>query len=353
MNEGMGRGNDGFAGLSSLGEQLKGKLLEEAVELAERGRHLEATARFDQAGVQPGEQREHGDKLAYAFYRRALARQGDEEESQALWDLERARQFPGVAARVRLLIQERVTAIQSDAHADARKFEKALAGRFDSAPSAVELRRKFLSRYGLGQPKRRRAVDGIDEIASVGVYRWAGDSKRNEQWSQLIRDFKKGEPGLPAFFGRILSEYVRATPQCTAWIGEVDCLVPVPAAAGRTAERGVDIVASTSVQLGWRLGIPVRKDFLRRKEGAERSRFLGKTELASQYQFNEKKTRDVRGRVVILLDDVMNRGNTAGVCGRLLREHGCARVVLLVLAQSESSLQSSRHSGDGSFQVGT
>ena len=342
-----------MAGLSSLGEQLKGKLIEEAVELARRGRHLEATARFDQAGMLPGEQREHGDELAHAFYRRALARQRDEEESEAIRDLERARQFPGVGARVRLLIQERMTAIQSDAHAEARKFDKALAGRFDSAPSAVELRRKFLSRYGLGQPKRRRAVDGIDEMSCVGVYRWAGDTNRNEQWSQLIRDFKKGEPGLPAFFGRILSEHVRETPQCTAWIDEVDCMVPVPAAAGRTAERGADIVASASEQLGFRLGIPVRKDFLRREDGAERSRFLGKTELASQYRFNGKKTGDIRGRIVMLVDDVMNRGYTAGVCARLLREHGCVRAVLLVLAQSESSLQSSRHADEGSFQVGS
>ena len=61
-----------------------------------------------------------------------------------------------------------MTAIQSDAHADARKFDKALAGRFDSAPSAVELRREFLSRYGLGQPNRRRVVDGIDEMSLRG-----------------------------------------------------------------------------------------------------------------------------------------------------------------------------------------
>ena len=323
------------------------------MELAMRGQHVEASAAFDQTGLLPGELGKHGERLAYSFYRRALVRQREEEESLAVKDLERARQFPGVGTHVRLLIQERLTAIQSEADADVRKFDKALAGRFDSAPSTVELRGKFLARYGLTQPNRRRTVDGIDEISCVGVYRWAGDTNRNEQWSHLIREFKKGEPGLPAFFGRILAEHVKATPQCKAWIGEVDCIVPVPAAGRRTAERGVEIVVAMAEQLGWRLAIPVRKDLLKRNEGSERSRFVSKAELSDQYRFNEKKAGEARGRTVLLLDDVMNRGHTAGVCGRLLKDRGCGRVVVLVLAQSESSLQSSRHGDEGRFEVGT
>ena len=45
----------------------------------------------------------------------------------------------------------------------------------------------------------------------------------------------------------------------------------------------------------------------------------------------------------LLLDDVMNRGHTTGVCALRLRECGCERVIVLVLALAESSLQSSRH----------
>ena len=329
--------------LSSLGLQLKARLLQEAVESARRGRHLVATARFDQSGVQPGEQSEHADNLAYAFYRRALSYQSDQDESRATGDLEKARQFPGVPVQLRSLIQQRLTAIQKGPHPEIRKFDKAIAGRFDRPPSVVELRGEFLNRYGLSQANRLRTADGIDQISSVGVYRWAGDRNRNEQWSRLIRQFKGGDPVLPAFFGRILSEHMRATATCKAWLGEVDFVVPVPAAACRTAERGINILERTSEHLCWRLGIPIRTDFLRRKEGSERSRFVRTTELASQYRFNKKNAEDIRGRTVMLLDDVMNRGHTTGVCASLLSEFGCTRVFLLVLAQAESSLQSSRH----------
>ena len=331
------------AGFSSLGQQLKARLLEEAVDLARQGQHLGAAARFDQTGAQPAEFSADGAEMAYAFYRRALHHQMEGNGSAASEDIGRAQQFPGVLPQLRSLIQERSTAMHKDLPAEVRKFDQAVAGRFDRAPSVVELRAEFLKRYGLSEANRRRAVDEVDEISSVGVYRWAGDRNRNEQWSRLIRQFKGGDSVLPAFFGRILAEHVRATPMCKAWLADVDYVVPVPAAAGRTAARGVEIVVKTGEHLGWRLGVPVRMDFLRRNEGAERSRFVGKTELASQYRFNEKKADHVLGRTVMLLDDVMNRGHTVGVCASLLREFGCARVVLLVLAQSESSLQSSRH----------
>ena len=340
-------------GLSSLALQLKAKLLEEAVELARRGQHLEATARFDQSRVRPGEQSEQGSDLAYSYYRRALCHQKDQDEFRAIADLEKARQFPGISTPLRLLIQQRLTAIQSGAHADTLKFDEAIAGRFERPPSAVDLRGEFLKKYRLSQANRLRTVDGIDEISSVGVYRWAGDRSRNEQWSQLIRQFKDGKPALPGFFGRILAEHVRATPMCGAWLGEVDYIVPVPAAAARSAERGIDIVVRTGEHVSSRLKIPMRSDFLKRQESAERSRSVSKTELTSQFRFNEKNAEEIRGRTVLLLDDVMNRGHTAGVCASLLREFGCARVMLLVLAQSESSLQSSRHAPEEAQHVGS
>ena len=308
-----------------------------------QGRHLEAVLKFEQCGLQPGEQSKRGGDLAYSFYRRALCRQRDQDESQAIGDLEKARQFPGVPSWLKSLIQQRLTAIRRGAHPEARRFNNAIAGRFGRPPSVVELRREFLKRYGLSQANRPRIVKGIDEISSVGVYRWAGDRNRNEQWSRLIRQFKGGDHVLPVFFAQILAEHVRATPMCEAWLGEVDYIVPVPASAVRTAKRGVDIVATTGEHLSWRLAVPIRTDFLRRKEFSERSRFVAKTELATQYAFNERHAEEIKGRTVMLLDDVMNRGYTAGVCASRLRAFGCARVVMLVLAQSESSLQSSRY----------
>ena len=332
-----------FAGLSDLKVQLQDKWLEEAARLARKGHYLAAVEAFDKFGALPEQQAKHANHLAYAFYRRALTLQSDLDKPSAIEDLQTALRFPGLARQLSWLIHSRLTVIQKGASAEVRKFDAAIARRFERSPSEVTLRNEFLKRFGLNQAKRRRVVEGVDEVSAIGVYRWAGDTKRNEQWSRLIRMFKQGNSALPGFFGRILAEHVRATPMCRAWTREVDYIVPVPAAGCRKAERGFDIVARTGEHLSSRLGIPIRTDFLRREDSSERSRFVGKADLAGQYSFVAGKAEEVRGRTVLLLDDVMNRGHTAGVCALRLRKSGCERVMLLVLALAESSLQSSRH----------
>lgn len=336
-----------FKALSEMGVELKARSLKQAVdravELGRQGRYLEAAATFEQSGANPADQATEAAVLAFAYYRRALSCRIDSDVMGALRNLERARQFPCLPLPLRSLFQERVTAFQRKPDKEFREFEAAILKRFEMAQSEVDLRSEFLGKYRLSQASRKCSVDGIDGIDAVGVYRWAGDINRNERWSRLIREFKRGEKGLPAFFGRILAEHVRATPICREWMREVDYIVPVPASDRRTAERGADIVARTGEHLSTRLGVPIRSDLLRRKANSERSRDVGKTALAAQYTFNPRKAQEVDGRVVLLLDDVMTRGNTASACVSRLKENACAKVFLLVLALAESSLQSSRH----------
>ena len=333
-------------GLSSIKDQLKSQLIEQAINFAEQGKYVDAARSFDQSELQPSSQRSNMAKLAFSYYRSALAHQANLNLEAAVGDLVKALQFSSLPRELRALIQQRLSILEKAPDAEVVKFDQAVAGQFDRRSSEVQLRAEFIARFKLNQANRKRNVKAIDEISAVGVYRWAGDESRNEQWSRLIRQFKSGDSMMPAFFGRVLAEHVMATPKCNKWIEEVDYIVPVPSAVGRTAERGVDILGKAGNHLSSRLRIPIRIDFLKRRNGSERSRFASKASLASQYSFNEKKAAELQGRVVLLLDDVMNRGNTAGVCASHLRNLGCCKIVLLVLALSESSLQSSRHAGN-------
>lgn len=328
--------------MSSLGTILQQEFLKKAVSAAQDGRHTEAAISFKQSKVLPGNQSTRSCELAYAFYRYALICQSEGDELRALENLETARQFPSLTKPLHSLLQRRLTAIKMDTADEIRRFENAIAKRFDLPATAVELINEFLERYGLSQPTRCPTIAGIDEISSVGVYRWAGDLNRNERWSQLIRQFKKGDNTLPAFFGRVLAEHVRQNPTCTAWTRELDYIVPVPANATRTAERGINIVGKIGEHLSRRLAIPIRMDFIKREDVSERARFTKKSDLHTQYRFNKKNASEIQNRTIMLLDDVMNRGYTAEVCASKLREFGCSKVVLLVLAQAESTLSSIR-----------
>lgn len=340
-----------FNGRMSLGAQLQTKFPEKAVEMATRGQFMEATKMFEQSGKLPGQQVKHTEELANAFYRRALFHQSNQKENHAIADLETAQKFPKVSQSLRSLIQQRLTIIRNPPISGVKKLDEAIEQRFGKPSSNVDLKKTFFIRFGLSPTTQLREVDGIDEISSIGVYRWSGDTNRNEQWSKLIRQLKEGDSELPAFFGRILAEHVRETPKCRAWIQEIDFVVPIPAAENRKAERGMDIVGKVADHLSSRLQIPIRKDFLKRHDQSMRSRFISKTALKLQYSFRQKKSGDIKGRTVLLIDDVMNRGYTASVCAVLLRDFGCSKIVLLVLALSESTLQSSRNmeAGHGQF----
>ena len=178
MNDGSGSTGgrtETFGGLSGPGVQLEARLLGDAVELARRGDYLESATRFAQSGVLPGDQVQHASELAFAFYRSALSHQSDLAVPRAIGNLETARQFPNLPRPLWSLIQQRLTAIQKEPDAEHRKFEEAVAGRFDSRASEVDLRGEFLNRYGFSRASRTPGVAEIDGISSVGVYRWAGE----------------------------------------------------------------------------------------------------------------------------------------------------------------------------------
>ena len=327
-----------------LGTQLQTKLVEQAIDLARRGKYVDSTQLFEQSGAKESDIEPGSSLIAFAFYRSALHCVAEVDFQSAIRYLETANRFRDVPGWLRSLIGERISTIRREPDAEIKRFERSIADRFEGNPTAIDLREEFLRRYTLSRAMRQRTIAAIDGISAIGVYRWAGDINRNETWSKLIRKFTLGDQGLPALFGRILAEHVWATESCKEWLGEVDYLVPVPASSRRIAERGANIVTIVGEHMSSRLKVPMRNDFLRRSENSQRSRDVDKRHLADQYSFNHKKALNIKDRVVLLLDDVMTRGHTAEVCALLLREHGCSKVFLLVLARAESTLQSNRHS---------
>jgi DNA processing protein len=100
------------------------------------------------------------------------------------------------------------------------------------------------------------------------------------------------------------------------------------------------------VHLAQRIGLPIRIDLLKRAPASYRSREITRPELAAQYSLDQRKSPHLRGRTILLIDDVVTHGNTASVCAEKLKALGCAKVFLLTLAQAESSLKSEQYFGE-------
>lgn len=321
--------------------------VERVVELIGDGLYVEAADKLDGVELSSEEELAHGRVFAHAYYRRALCRQRDGQRLKAIDDLEKALHFGGLSKQERLLYQGRLTAIQKSGKSAAIwRFDGAMERYFERGSANLNLRDEFLHRYGLSAPERALQIRCIDASTSIGVYRWRGDPRRNETWSRLIRKFKQGSEAERALFGRVLAEHVKASPLGLEWLAEIDFVAPVPASEVRSAERGADIVGTLAAQLGDRLSIPVRSDLLKRSSKSDHARHMGRSDLSSEYSLGARKDEVVRGRNVLLLDDIVTRGYTAGSCAKLLKDAGSGRVYLLTVAQAESSLKSERHRGE-------
>jgi ComF family protein len=123
----------------------------------------------------------------------------------------------------------------------------------------------------------------------------------------------------------VLSELPR-----DAWI------VPVPLHWWRRWHRGYNQAEALARGLARRLDLPMRQP-LRRIVPTELLAHKGRTERAEVMRgvFVARPSRQLAGRTVLLVDDVLTTGATCGAAARALKKAGAARVVVVVIARTE------------------
>jgi ComF family protein len=114
-------------------------------------------------------------------------------------------------------------------------------------------------------------------------------------------------------------------------------LVPVPLHRWRIWRRGYNQAALIAAALARRSGLVAAQDILRRTRATPMLRGLGRRERAltvrGAFKVTEAGKARLRGRRVILVDDVYTSGATAGACARALKRAGAASVEVLCWAR--------------------
>jgi ComF family protein len=115
-----------------------------------------------------------------------------------------------------------------------------------------------------------------------------------------------------------------------------DILVPVPVHAERLRERGFDQAELLAREIGGRLGLPVSQA-LRRSARTKAQHKLGRgartSNVDSVFSVSPAMGTTVRGRWIILVDDVVTTGATLAACARALHSAGAIAVSGLALAR--------------------
>ena len=106
-------------------------------------------------------------------------------------------------------------------------------------------------------------------------------------------------------------------------------VVPVPSSALRNAQRGFNQVVEMFKPVGLEIA-----DVLLKNSDAKQSD-LGARERAEVYKvLGMKKGASVRGKKILLVDDVYTTGSTIKGCVALLKKHGASKVAVLVMSRT-------------------
>jgi ComF family protein len=120
-------------------------------------------------------------------------------------------------------------------------------------------------------------------------------------------------------------------------LADADALVPVPLHWSRLWQRRFNQSAALAQAISSISGVPVADHILARDQATPPQVGLTKSERASNVQgaFSVPKSAriDVKGRKLIVIDDVLTSGATASACARVLRRARASRIDVLVLAR--------------------
>lgn len=114
-------------------------------------------------------------------------------------------------------------------------------------------------------------------------------------------------------------------------------LIPVPLHRWRIWRRGFNQSALLAREIGRRSGHAVETGLIERRKATPMLGGLGRTAraraLRGAFAVPSHRKAQLKGRTVLLVDDVYTSGATAGACAKVLKRAGAARVIVLCWAR--------------------
>ena len=164
---------------------------------------------------------------------------------------------------------------------------------------------------------------------------------KNNNWSfakyegpikKAICDFKYlGKKSYGKNFGKLLCEFIKRND-----FPDFDLIIPIPLHWKKEFSRGFNQSAIISVYLGKFLKKPVMLGNLVKIKNTVSQTQLSESERKENVKgsFKVKKQSLIKGKNILLVDDVKTTGATTEEAKRVLKKNGAKKVIILTVASS-------------------
>jgi ComF family protein len=190
----------------------------------------------------------------------------------------------------------------------------------------VACRAPFVNEYPLDESGRcslcRLGLSGYDAAYSFGFYQ--------DELRGLIQLFKYGK--VQTLAGPLAQMLSRALPRDRAF----ELIVPMPMHWRRRWERGFNQADLLAREAGRRTGVPVKSVVKRSKATPPQAGLTSAKRRANvSGAFEVPKPELVKGKRILLVDDVLTTGATAAACARSLKRAGAVSVTVWTVARAD------------------
>jgi ComF family protein len=150
---------------------------------------------------------------------------------------------------------------------------------------------------------------------------------------ELLHAYKFGRRKyLKSFFGGLLAEFVRKNIPADSY----DCVVALPLDRERVRERGFNQSALLAENLSGCLEAPYFADLVSRRRSAFAQSSLKKEQrkenVRGRFQLRSNH-KNIYGKKVLLIDDILTTGQTASECAKIIKSGGARSVTVLAVAR--------------------
>jgi competence protein ComFC len=153
----------------------------------------------------------------------------------------------------------------------------------------------------------------------------------DDYYKELIHRFKYGKK-IP--LGKRLARRLGRTVNDDSVFSESGFLIPVPLHKSRYRERGFNQSEILADEISKATGLSVLKNVLKRKKNTKDQTNLSREQREENVRgaFVVNRPEMIKGKNIILVDDVITTGATLNECARMLKQAGAEKVFGMTIA---------------------